>query len=239
MAGAWSDKPLEFRYRFLFPNGSERMFLVRLDGGDLSLIREPRDEYPSWTELSFHKCPNCPLDEAEHSHCPVATGLTEVIEFFKTQWSSDTVDIEIRTEARTYLKRAPLAMGVSALFGLHMATAGCPILDRLKPMTRTHVPFATIYETMSKHFAVYMLAQFFRARKGKTPDWEMKDFVKHVEAVRTVNKAFVQRLYAVCSKDANLNAIVHLDCFADSAAFVVQKKGLDELEKAFSAYLED
>ncbi len=55
--------------------------------------------------------------------------------------------------------------------------------------------------------------------------------------IRTVNKSFFKRLYKVCNQDANLNAIVHLDCFADNSAFLIEKKGLDQIRSTFAAHL--
>lgn len=233
------QKPLDFHYKFNFPDGKSAEFKVRLHGDTLALEHEQRAEYPEWTKLSVHQCANCPLQEAECPHCPVAQKLTDVIEFFKDQLSSDTALIEITAGPRTYKKDAAVAIGVSAIVGLCMATAGCPILDKLKPLAQTHMPFPTHRESVYRHIANYLLGQYLRARKGKKPDWEMKGFGKLMDDVRTVNQSFCKRLHTVCSQDANLNALVHLDCFADNASLLVQLSALDNLERAFHGIIDD
>ena len=199
---------------------------------------EPRADYPEWTRLGHVQCPNCPLKEATSPQCPVAARLTDVIEFFKDSVSNDKVTIEIKTSARTYLKEADLSTGISALMGLYMATSGCPILDKLKPMVTTHLPFATLKETLYRLLSNYMLAQYFRARNGKKPDLEMKGFMAMVQEIGAVNKAFCKRLYSICKEDAPLNAVVHLNAFTDSAGFLTAKTSLSNLEKTFHALID-
>ena len=160
-----------------------------------------------------------------------------MIEFFKDASSRETVLIEIDAPARKFSKNGPLAMGVSALIGLQMAASGCPVLDKLRAMVHTHLPFANLEETLYRYLANYMLGQYFRSRNGLTPDWEMKGLLAMAQDIRKVNRSFCRRLHSACREDASLNALVHLDCFADNAAFVMQRSGLDKLESAFSAFL--
>jgi hypothetical protein len=233
------EQPIEFRYKFTFDNGREREFIVLLDAVTLEMQKPPREEYPPWTRLDNNQCSNCPLKKEDSPRCPTAESMVEVIDIFKDSISSDQVDIEISTPMRTYKKRASLSTGVSALIGLHMATSGCPVLGKMKPMARTHMPFATLPETLYRMMGMYMLGQFFKAKEGKKPDLEMKGLVEIIEDVRIVNKAFCQRLYEVCTQDASLNAVVHLDCFADNSSFIIQKKGLERVKGAFDHYLRE
>lgn len=235
--GQSNEPPLTFRYKFIFPDGSEKEFVIELEGGSLRLQRPKRPSYPDWTRLSVHQCPNCPLKESEHPRCPVAESLVDVVETFKDMISSQFVEIEIRTDTRTYRKRASLSDGVSAMVGLYMVTSGCPVLDMLKPMARTHLPFSDLGETVYRTLSMYALAQVLRARQGLAPDWEMKNLLSVMEEVRTVNRSFCKRLHQVCNQDAALNAVVHLDCFADNSSFQLQRKILDKLAVLFGAYL--
>lgn len=230
---------LKFRYKFIFRDGGVKEFVVRLNGATLALKTEKRDSYPEWTKLDFERCANCPLPEEGNEHCPVALGLYDVLDFFKDFLSSADTYLNIEAENRTYLKRTPLSTGVSALIGLVMATAGCPIFDKLKPMVRTHLPFPTLQESMYRFLAMYMLSQYFQAQRGKEPDFKMEGMLKLLDDVRSANKNFCKRLYSVCRKDASLNAIVHLDCFADNTAFFLKKKGLEDVEKTFHAHFEN
>lgn len=231
-------KTTDILYRFKMPDGRVKEFPVRLDSETLTLQNERAKELPDWAKLSHQKCPNCPLKEADSPYCPTAVALVEVIDYFKDSLSSEQAEVEIVTESRSYLKNAPLAAGVSGLIGLVMSTSGCPVLGKLKPMVREHLPFATLKESLYRFLSMYMLAQRLRSWKGQVPDWEMKGMIKLLEDLRTVNRAFCQRLYAICSKDANLNALVHLDCFADNTAFFLKRKGLDELAKYFTNHFD-
>ncbi|MFA5138198.1 MAG: hypothetical protein WC728_03115 [Elusimicrobiota bacterium] len=232
-------KTLEFDYKFIPDSGRSRGFHVKFELPALSLQLEPRRQYPDWVRLGSNRCPNCPLKESKNPHCPAAKGLLEVVDFFKDANSSEIVDIEIRTEERTYHKRGPLSVGVSSLVGLCMPTSGCPILDKLRPMVFTHLPFATLEQNLHRQLANYMLAQYFRSKRGLKPDWKMEGLASLAEDIRLVNRSFCERLYAVCSNDATLNALVHLDCFADNASFTLKRRGLAHIEPCFSAYFEE
>ena len=230
------EKAIEYRYRFVFPDDKVVAFSVRLDQAGFRVLDEPKAAYPAWVRLGNCRCPNCPLDESQHPYCPAAAGVVDVIEFFKDASSRDTVLIEIESPARTYKKKGPLAMGVSALIGLQMAASGCPVLGRLRAMVLTHLPFANLDETLYRYLANYMLAQYFRSRRGLSADWEMKGLIDMARGIREVNRSFSLRLHSACREDAGLNALAHLDCFAENAAFTLEKRGLDRLERAFSAY---
>lgn len=235
--GPEDAEPLKIVYRFTFKGGDVQEFKTVLDGWNLSARPDQRSSYPDWTRLKVEQCSNCPLDEKKHAHCPVALNLSDVIEYFKDHISSDQCELEIMTPARNYHKKVSVAEAASALIGLRMATSGCPIMDQLKPMARTHLPFPTLEETLYRMLGMYMVAQYFRVQDGKEPDWKMHGLVSIINEIRQVNKGFCARLYKVCSQDANLNAIVHLDCFADNSAFLIEKKGLDQIRSTFEAYL--
>ncbi len=227
------------QYKFNFLSGDEKTFIIDMDPVTLNLTQKNGSLPPDWTYLDNNKCANCPLDSATTSRCPVAVSLVGAIDYFKDQLSSDQVDVEVTLPNRQYKSRQAMSTAVSSLIGIYMVTSGCPILGKLKPMVRTHLPFANLTESLYRFVSMYMLGQFFAHRKGRKPDFEMQGLVVLLEGMRTVNKSFCQRLYGVVEKDASLNALVHLDCFADNTAFAVEKKGLEDLEKTFDAYLED
>ncbi len=226
-------------YKFKFNDGEEKAFVAELDPITLNLKFNNGKLPPDWTYLDNNKCTNCPLESAKVPRCPVAVALIDSIDFFKDKLSSDLVDVEVTMPSRTYTARQPMSTAVSSLIGIYMVTSGCPILGKLKPMVRTHLPFADLSESLYRFVSMYMLGQYFSCKRGKAPDWEMNGLIGLLDELRTVNRSFCQRLYSVVEKDASLNALVHLDCFADNTSFAVQKKGLDELEKTFDAYLND
>jgi len=228
--------PIEITYRFTFQDKTKTEFVVRLDKETLQLIPNERTVQPSWTELKHCQCPNCPLKVEKEKYCPVAFNLADLTDFFKTSVSFEEVELEIETKERGYFKKVPLQRGISSLMGIYMATSGCPILDKLKPMVRSHLPFANIEETQYRVLAMYLLAQYFRNQKGEKPDWDLKGLSKIYEEIHVVNKAFAGRLRSVQGEDAVPNAVVILDNFADAVTFSLDQSALQKIEKLFEAY---
>jgi len=229
--------PLAVHYRFELDTGKVFEFGVQLDEQDLSLIRGAAPSYPDWTALEHSQCPNCPLVKEEHPRCPVACSVAHIIERFRDTKSTEEADIHISTSTRTFEKRAPISVGISALLGLHMATSGCPILDKLRPMTRSHLPFATVEETMYRILSMYMLAQYFQMAKDGEPDWKMRGLRALMEDIRQVNKSFCERIKTPHAEDANVNAMVLLDCFAGITELALKRENLKLIERTFQAYL--
>lgn len=232
-----SDDTVTIEYSLSSDRGERKNHVVHLDGSTMSLRNPPPPALPEWTRLSFYQCPNCPLNPARHSHCPVAVGLVEVIESFKGCLSHEVVDVTVKTPNRAYHKRASFQEAVSSLMGLHMASSGCPILDKLRPLVATHLPFASVEETLYRTVSMYLLAQFFRWKRGETPDWEMRDLVANCEDLAAVNAAFGKRILNINSLDANLNALVSLDCFSGLTGMSISRGFIDEnLEAWFEAH---
>ncbi|MEK7210430.1 MAG: hypothetical protein AAB070_03335 [Candidatus Binatota bacterium] len=231
-------KVITFHYRFKLDNGLEKNFTIQLDHDTLSVVPAEKRSYPEWTELKFHQCPTCPLNEEQHKHCPIAVNLVDVVEFFRDSISHDKADILVETEARGYAKQTTLQEGVSSIVGIYMVTSGCPTMDKLRPMVRTHLPFATMDETIYRVISMYLLAQYFLLKHGKEADWELKKLVNIYSDIETVNKHFRERLSAINVNDATVNALVNLNCFADFAAFSIEENRLGEIELLFRAYFE-
>ncbi|MBI4424712.1 MAG: hypothetical protein HY554_13345 [Elusimicrobia bacterium] len=228
---------MNLRYRFVLASGEEKVFELALDGETLSLAGKPGRALPEWTRLDNEQCPNCPLKAATTPRCPVAANLVDVIEGFKDGISFHEAEITITAPAREYRKRAPLQTGISSLIGVVMVTSGCPVLDRLRPMVCTHLPFAEVNETMYRAISMYLLAQYFLHKRGRAPDWELKDLVKIYDEISTVNRHFAKRLKTIQIEDATLNALVSLDCFANISVCSIMDDSLSQLENLFHAYL--
>ena len=231
------DNIFSIKYRFIFDNGLQKIFNIELDEDNLNLISSPDKIHPDWTRLSCNKCPNCPLKEDEHKYCPVAVNLEDVIDFLSKYLSYDEVTVEIFTKQRTYAKRVPIATAATSLIGICMVTNECPIMSKLKPMVRFHLPFASEFETKYRAISMYLLSQFLLYKKGNTPDWEMKNLGDIYKDINIVNKAFSERLQVLNVMDSSLNAILNLDCFAYSVQFSIDSQTFDDIEPLFKAYL--
>jgi hypothetical protein len=233
-----AHETLNLEYEFTFPGGDHRSFRVCLAKPGLALVSAEHASLPAWTRLGHHRCPNCPLDLTLHPHCPVAVNLIEVIEAFRHRLSTEESEIVIRHESREYRRGAPVQYGVSSLMGLLMVTSGCPILDKLRPMVATHLPFATIEETTYRAVSMYLLAQFFRQQRGQKADWKLRDLVRLCEDISKVNQAFAKRVLSINPQDASLNAIANLDCFSTVTALSIVRDNLKNLESLFAAHLD-
>ena len=233
------EETVVIEYTFSLNSGAEKQFTVRLRKPTLQLISSPSAPLPEWTRLVHHQCPNCPLKPQTHPHCPIAANLVDVIDSFKNSVSVEEADVTITDEARVYRKHTAVQYGISSLMGIYMVTSGCPVMDKLRPMVHTHVPFATIAETMFRAVSMYLLAQYFRQQHEKTADWRLEKLVHIYEEIGKVNRAFAKRLLSINPQDASLNALVSLDCFATITAFSIMDDSLEEMESLFRAYLDD
>ena len=119
-----------------------------------------------------------------------------------------------------------------------MVTSGCPVLDKLRPLVRTHLPFATLEETTYRVISMYLLAQYFLHQGGREPDWTLKGLPKIYEEIQTVNRCFNERISSVQIGDAASNALATLSCKADYTNILLSQPELNQIKKLFSAYLE-
>ena len=232
------NETVTIEYEFKLKSGEKKNFSVRLEKHSMQFVAEQTTTIRPWTKLTHHQCPNCPLTPETSYNCPIAANLVDVIESFKDSLSIEEADITIRSESREYHKRSTVQYGIGSMMGLYMVTSGCPVMDKLRPMVFTHLPFSSLEETLFRAISMYLLAQFFRQQQGKTPDWKLEDFTKIYEDIATVNQSFTKRLLSINPTDASLNALVGLDCFASIAAFSTVEDNLKEFETLFEAYLQ-
>ena len=165
--------------------------------------------------------------------------MVGVIEFFADVISHEAADVEVTTETRKYSARVNITHAVGSLIGIFMAAGGCPIMDRLKPMVLTHLPFQTTEESVYRSISMYLMAQYFRYKNGFSADWNLEKFWDFWEAVNLVNQSFVKRLTSYVDKDVSLNAVVLLNCFATAAKRMVARDRSEDVEQMFEAYLND
>lgn len=224
---------LVFSYTFTKEDGSIKIFEITLDTHTLELIHEPLSKLPDWTDLEFSKCPNCPLTKEQTSSCPIAANIVEMAEVFKDSKSFENANVQITTSQREYSKEASLQQGVSSMLGIIMVTAGCPILSKLRPMARFHLPFASIEETIYRAVSMYLVKQYFKDQDGKDPDWELNGLMDIYNEIHDVNKAFFKRLSSIKGKDANVNALIILDNFANYINFSIDRNKLSKIKWMF------
>jgi hypothetical protein len=225
--------PWVIRYEYEQPQGARVAFDVPLDPRTLLNTRPPPAVTPDWARLSFHTCPNCPLDPRTSPACPVALHLLEVVEGFRGFYSYQRVSVRVEVAERAYERKdLPLQAALSPLVGLLMATSGCPVLGKLRPQVRFHLPFATQVETAARASSLYLLAQYFVLRSGGEPDWTLEGLAQAYRAISIVNRAFANRLRAAAPTDANVNALIRLDTISQAVPDIVENE-LEELRFLF------
>jgi hypothetical protein len=195
-------------YTFTMDDGKGLHYRVEFD--------RPRDkildktQYPDWTELDFHQCPNCPLKTDEYSHCPVAIDAHEILLGFAEILSCKEVDILVKTPEREYFKRTDAQTGLRALIGFVMASSDCPILSPMRGMAYYHLPFASLDETVFRITSSYLLQQYFAYKKTGNFDLEFKGLKEYFKEMQTLNYHFLERIRAACEADSNLNVLATL-----------------------------
>lgn len=232
-----SRKTIHYRYLFRYEDGREKEFSIELDGETLGVIPAEQTRPPEWTKLKYFQCKNCPLPDTV-THCPVAVNLGRLVDAFRDDVSYESTTITVETPQRTYVKKTTLQKGLSSIIGVYMVTSDCPVLDKLRPMSRFHLPFATPVETFFRSISAYLTAQFLLMRKQKEPDWSLDKLVEIYKSINVVNRGMSERLLNASEKDANVNALVILHSFGDGIGYFIED-GLDEIEPMFSVFLKE
>lgn len=221
-----------------FLDGQQLVIPLDLDSNSLALqlsVESP----PEWAKLEFEQCPNCPLDPETHEYCPIAVNMSGALMVFNDYLSYEMVNVTIETSDRRYQKKVALQDAISSLIGIIMATSGCPVMDHLRPMVRTHLPFASRTESVYRVISMYLMAQYFRKQRGMEPDWDLKNLVELYDEIGKVNHAFSNRMFAQYEKDANINALVILKYVAELLTGTFQNNSLDDMESFFSTWLKE
>jgi hypothetical protein len=230
------SEPLRIRYRFDLPDGSQKTLDFSFDPATFKLQNPTPADPPFWTELKFNRCSNCPLKEEEHPHCPAALQMTSALEPLKALVSFDTVGVTVLQPERRVYAETTVQQAMSSVFGLIMATAGCPWTDRLRPMARFHLPFAGETETLYRSVSMYLLSRELVPPSKRGPDAggfaALEDLYKNLHVV---NRDMSRRLGAAASTDPARNALALLDSFTLLLPAALERS-LDELQPLFTGW---
>ncbi len=234
-----SSSQVSLKYKFKMADSRSIEFEILLSKDKLTYQTLSNTEKPAWTDLGFHMCEGCKLANTGVKHCPVAVNLQDIVTAFKSDVSYDIIDLSVETAERTYSKeQVSMQSGLSSILGIVMVTSGCPSLDYLRPMVATHLPFASIDESIYRAMSMYLLAQFTRAKNGLEPDWTLKGLTHIYNKIDAINISMTQRLRAATEEDASLNAVVILDSFAKLVPMSIEGS-FGGMEDLFWPYLED
>jgi hypothetical protein len=220
------------RYRFDLPDGSQKSLDFTFDGADFRLTNALPPAPPFWTALKFNQCANCPLDAARHQHCPAALQMVSAIEPLKALVSFDEVGVTVTQEERTIHADTTAQQAMSSVLGLIMATAGCPWTDRLRPMARFHLPFASELETVYRSVCMFLLAREMAGGGGADGYEALRALY---ENLHLVNRGMSRRLGAAAQTDPARNAMALLDAYTTLLPAALESS-LEELEGLFDAW---
>ncbi len=187
--------------------------VVQLDE-ELSPTGSPRVEIPDWVGLDHHQCPGCPLTPTAGASCPMALALIDLVNFSAHLDSFAELEVVVTTPEREIRFAASAQRALSSLMGLLIATSGCPDVNWLRPMGRFHLPGATEEETIFRAASAYLLAHYFEAKRGTTPDWTLTGLRARYQRLHDINVAMARRLRSAVAKDASVNAVILLDLLA-------------------------
>lgn len=228
---------IEISYRFT-SDDTALDFAVHLDSRTLEYIFPQRETTPDWTRVEAGRCAGCPLDPETRVRCPLALAMVDLVEHCGLVLSYAEVEATVVTPERTVTRRTSAQKAISSLLGLVMATSGCPHLNFLKPLARFHLPFATREETLFRSASAYLLAQYFLRLRGESSDLDLTGLRTAYARLQAINAGMVERLRHVSSGDANVNALVLLDLFAQDIPFAIDER-LHDIEYLFLPYLQD
>lgn len=233
------QEEIVYEYSFTLETGEIKCIKLCLDTKTLDILYPDYVENPpDWARLEFNQCRNCPLNVHEHPHCPIALNIATVTKSFSSYPSYQIANVSVQSNWRVFAKKTNIQTALSSMLGIYMVTSGCPIMDKLRPMVKLHLPFATPSETQYRAIAMYLAAQYLRHKKGKVPDWELTGFIEMYEEVHKVNQAFGKRLSKIDLCDSNKNALVILDNFTSliSLNFEVGEQIPSDLEEIFKPF---
>jgi hypothetical protein len=213
-------------YHFAFPDGQRES--LRLDAA--SGVDD--DALPSWTELGFNQCPNCPLSASTTKRCPMAVKFVPLVDLFGRLRSHDDVTAKFVSEERTVTKRTTLQRALRSLMGLLAASSDCPRVNFLKPMAHFHLPFSSEKETVYRVVSSYLLGQYFQKQKGWEFDFGLEGLKANYAELQHVNAAMATRMRTIKMEDSTINALALLDLFAQTLSYSIDE-ALEELRPAF------
>ena len=186
-------------YVFKIEAGADVSFEVNLNrpaqSGDL----------PDWTLLENNKCANCPLAAAPGARCPAAADLVPIVQRFSELASIGNTMVRVVRPQFELHKQTDTQTALSALMGLILATSGCPILNRMRPMAQMHLPFPSENEVVYRIVSMHLFKCYL---DGTTPD--LKDLETFFADVDQLNHAFAKRIKRATQEDASINALVLL-----------------------------
>ena len=216
-------------YQLRIDGGEAISYILDIDNESLVSKLAPTLPLPDWTLLSHEQCEKCPLTGS--THCPIAARLAEPVRLFGEFPSHTPTITTVITPERTYTKQSDLQEGLRSLFGLIMATSGCPVTKPFKYMARYHLPFSSVEETITRITSTYLMRQLLHY-PGEVVPVDLQEIETLYTTLQSLNKSMAQRLRAVVKQDVTLNAIIILSTYSSLIPIII-KNELQRLKSLF------
>ncbi|MEO1900395.1 MAG: hypothetical protein ABGX87_01515 [Alcanivorax sp.] len=222
----------DLRYHFL-PAGRPPVHVtLALFPTDHGLAVPDDFEPPAWARLEHHQCAHCPLDPAEHRHCPIARNLAFALPERNLGESFENLQLKVESGQREYHAQTTVQRALSSLFGLVCALSDCPHTRFLRPMALFHLPVSNETETLARTVGFYLLSRYLQRRPHQDMSLDLDDLRQAYHNLGELNRSFVNRLRGDGS-DAPLNAMILLHVLSKDVNWEIEDQ-LDALATLFA-----
>ena len=222
-------------YNFRYDDGTDLRFEVDEEGDSSSESVDLPDA--DWLALENGRCEGCPLPPGSRKTCPAALSIHPILSSFGNRLSHETVKVVVEMNELEVHGTMSLQDAVRSLMGLQLGLCSCPVLKKLRPMARFHVPFGTQEQSLFRFVGTHLIAQYFRREGGLPFELDLTGLLDGIKELHKVNERLVERICQGVKKDAAINSLVILDTVATLLEIDLDAN-LDELRSHFGVYLE-
>ena len=219
-------------YRFIRQSREPQEIDVWIDEQTLRSKPAINPPYPEWARIGSAACEGC--EWAESEYCPIAVRLAHPLTVFRDAVSYEPVLVEVETDQRFYRKEVDMQQGLSSLFGLLMATSGCPSMAIFRPMARYHLPFASFEETFFRISGSYLLRELINGTREIDYDSVINGLNNVYRQVSRVNESVMHMLRKSDEEmaDSSANAIALLAAVSGMIPLTAESQ-LQGIERLF------
>ena len=224
--------PRRIRYRFDLPDGSQERWISISIRSIFACCAHPwrirRSGPPSGSAVRELPARRSGAARIARRRCR----WSPAIEPLKALVSFDTVGVTVMEAERTVYAETSAQQAMSSVLGLIMATAGCPWTDRLRPMARFHLPFASEAETVYRSICMFLLAREISGAEQPPGFAALEELYRNLHVV---NRDMSRRLGAATRTDPARNAMALLDSYTTLLPAALECS-LEELRPLFDAW---
>lgn len=224
--------------KYTFEFDETRRLVFDVDERSDTSVELPGDDIPDWIELERGKCEHCSLPAGSRRACPAALSIRPVVEALKRRISYEKVEMTVEREAVTLKASISFQQAARSLIGLVLPLSACPVMMKLRPMARLHLPLGRRNQTAFRFLGMYLIAQFIKERDGQKPDWALQGLLELLKDIHMVNLKLTERVRTFTERDATVNALVVLDFFANNVEWSIDDS-LEELRPLFATLIGD